>query len=92
MQAYERRWEAPPKVEFALDSPLEGAGFELSVPRDRDGGFHSSSRPGPFPKRTDGPNVSRSAQNLPCPRGLSRRKLHRSRGETRPLRRLAGLA
>jgi len=23
----------PPKVRFARDSPLEGAGFELSVPR-----------------------------------------------------------
>jgi len=26
------RWDAPPKVEFATDSPLEGDGFEPSVP------------------------------------------------------------
>ena len=27
------RWDAPPKVRFATDSPLEGDGFEPSVPR-----------------------------------------------------------
>jgi|HubBroStandDraft_3_1064219.scaffolds.fasta_scaffold203647_2 hypothetical protein len=27
------RWDAPPKVRFARDSPLEGDGFEPSVPR-----------------------------------------------------------
>ena len=26
-------WDAPPKLRFAIDSPLEGAGFEPSVPR-----------------------------------------------------------
>jgi hypothetical protein len=26
------RWDAPPKVRFARDSPLEGNGFEPSVP------------------------------------------------------------
>jgi hypothetical protein len=30
-----RRWDAPPKVRFAIDSPLEGDGFELSVPGRR---------------------------------------------------------
>jgi hypothetical protein len=28
-----------PKVRFAVDSPLEGAGFEPSVPRITDDGF-----------------------------------------------------
>src|SRR5437868_6833026 len=28
----DHRWDAPPKVRFATDSPLEGAGFEPSVP------------------------------------------------------------
>jgi hypothetical protein len=28
---------------FAMDSPLEGAGFEPSVPRDSDDGFRSNS-------------------------------------------------
>ena len=27
------RWGAPPKIRFALDSPLERNGFEPSVPR-----------------------------------------------------------
>src|ERR1700730_6611215 len=27
-----RRWDSPPKIRFAPDSPLEGAGFEPSVP------------------------------------------------------------
>jgi hypothetical protein len=27
------RWDAPSKVRFAMDSPLEGSGFEPSVPR-----------------------------------------------------------
>ena len=26
------RWDSPPKIKFAPDSPLEGEGFELSVP------------------------------------------------------------
>jgi hypothetical protein len=30
------RWDAPAKVRFARDSPLEGRGFELSVPRGTD--------------------------------------------------------
>jgi hypothetical protein len=29
-----RRWDAPPKVRFAIDSPLEGEGFEPSVPHE----------------------------------------------------------
>jgi hypothetical protein len=29
----DRRWHAAPKVGFAVDSPLEGNGFENSVPR-----------------------------------------------------------
>ena len=35
------RWDAPPKVRFATDSPLEGTGFEPSVPR-RDGIFETA--------------------------------------------------
>jgi hypothetical protein len=27
------RWDSPPKIRFAPDSPLEQAGFELPVPR-----------------------------------------------------------
>jgi hypothetical protein len=33
----------PAPVRFASDSPLEGDGFELSVPRHRDGGFRSQA-------------------------------------------------
>jgi hypothetical protein len=29
-------WAAPPKIRFAIDSPLEGAGFEPSVPHRSD--------------------------------------------------------
>ena len=39
-------------------SPVEGEGFELSVPSDR-GWSRSGSRPKSFSKKTDGPNVSR---------------------------------
>jgi len=28
----DHRWDAPPKVRFATDSPLEESGFEPSVP------------------------------------------------------------
>ena len=28
------RWDSPPKIKFAPDSPLEEAGFEPSVPRE----------------------------------------------------------
>ncbi len=31
------------EIEFAPDSPLEGDGFEPSVPRDKDDRFHSTS-------------------------------------------------
>jgi hypothetical protein len=31
----QRRWEGPAKVGFATDSPVEGNGFEHSVPRLR---------------------------------------------------------
>src|SRR5712671_41393 len=39
------------KVRFALDSPLERAGFEPSVPRDRDDGFRSNSPARRLPER-----------------------------------------
>jgi hypothetical protein len=38
-------------VRFALDSPLEGDGFEPSVPRDRDDGFRSNSPARLLPER-----------------------------------------
>jgi hypothetical protein len=34
-----------PKVRFAQDSPLEGDGFEPSVPRQKDNAFRASSFP-----------------------------------------------
>ena len=34
-----------PKVRFAMDSPLEGEGFEPSVPRQKDNAFRDSSFP-----------------------------------------------
>jgi hypothetical protein len=40
--------EAPPKVRFASDSPLEGDGFEPSVPPERKA----------FPKALDDPPAS----------------------------------
>jgi hypothetical protein len=30
------RWDSPPKIRFAPDSPLEGTGFEPSVPLPRE--------------------------------------------------------
>jgi hypothetical protein len=35
-------WDAPPKVRFAPDAPLEEEGFEPSVPRKRDKGFETA--------------------------------------------------
>src|SRR3984893_18536028 len=31
----QRKWDSSPKIRFALDSPLEGSGFEPSVPLPR---------------------------------------------------------
>src|SRR5712671_3817822 len=39
------RWDSSPKIRFALDSPLEGDGFEPSVPRQKDNAFRDSSFP-----------------------------------------------
>jgi hypothetical protein len=36
------RGDPPPKIRFAPDSPLEGDGFELSVPRERGHRFELS--------------------------------------------------
>jgi len=33
--AVDHRWDSPPKIRFAPDSPREGGGFEPSVPRSR---------------------------------------------------------
>ena len=38
------RWDSPPKVRFAADSPLEGAGFEPSVPRPTVSSGHLGAR------------------------------------------------
>ena len=38
-----RRRIVPARNRKFADSPLEGAGFELSVPRDSDDGFRSNS-------------------------------------------------
>ena len=40
----DHRWEPPRKLGFALDSPLEGDGFELSVPRQKDSVFEAPSQ------------------------------------------------
>src|ERR1700732_2092741 len=37
------RWDSPPKIRFAPDSPLEGTGFEPSVPRQEKWSMPSSS-------------------------------------------------
>ena len=36
------------EIEFAPDSPLEGSGFELSVPRQMGNGFEALSETGPI--------------------------------------------
>jgi hypothetical protein len=36
---------SPEKVRFAPDSPLEGSGFEPSVPRQKDNAFEASPAP-----------------------------------------------
>jgi hypothetical protein len=43
-----------PWVEFARDSPLEGSGFELSVPRQIGNGFEALSETGPIGCRRSG--------------------------------------
>ena len=37
-----QRRHAPLKLRFARDSPLEGSGFEPSVPRQKDNAFRDS--------------------------------------------------
>ena len=51
---------------FTVDSPLEGDGFEPSVPRDRDDGFCSNS-PSPIlsPKETHGQSPLAGAEARP---------------------------
>src|SRR5256886_15039562 len=39
----QRTWDSSPKIRFALDSPLEGTGFEPSVPRQEKWSMPSSS-------------------------------------------------
>jgi hypothetical protein len=41
-------------VRFATDSPLEGSGFELSVPRQIGNGFEALSETGPIGYRRRG--------------------------------------
>src|SRR3984893_1217383 len=48
------RWDSPPKIRFAPDSPLEGDGFELSVPQQIRSRFRDNS-----PVSRDGLTVSR---------------------------------
>jgi hypothetical protein len=50
-----------PGVQFAVDSPLEGDGFELSVPRRIGNGFEISSETGPIEHR-----AAVSSENLPA--------------------------
>src|SRR6516225_9640939 len=40
-----------PEFTAVTDSPLEGSGFELVVPREMDGGFEASSELGEHPRR-----------------------------------------
>ena len=69
----QRKWDSSPKIRFALDSPLEGDGFEPSVPgtkepvfvaegelRDRTG----AAKKGCFLCGTDGSNPSPPAESL----------------------------
>ena len=42
------------EVRFAMDSPLEGSGFELSVPRQMGNGFEALSETGPIGYRRRG--------------------------------------
>jgi hypothetical protein len=60
------RWDSPPKIKFAPDSPLEGGGFEPSVPQQIRSLFETArpvshhgliSRPG-----TDGSNPPPSSR------------------------------
>src|SRR5580692_10804616 len=74
------RWDSPPKIRFAPDSPLEGDGFEPSVPgtkepvsvaegelRDRTG----AAKKGCFLCGTDGSNPSPSSKESANFRSLS---------------------
>ena len=47
------RWDAPPKVRFARDSPLEGGGFEPSVPAEPE--TPPRARPSGFPRPAASP-------------------------------------
>jgi hypothetical protein len=50
------RWRGHdlPRIKFAADSPLEGSGFELSVPRQMGNGFEALSETGPIGYRRGG--------------------------------------
>jgi hypothetical protein len=54
------RFPHPPGVRFALDSPLEGNGFEPPVPREVGSGFEASAELGPVDRR-----LSRSRRSPP---------------------------
>src|ERR1700694_5683871 len=56
--------DSPPKVRFAVDSPLEGDGFEPSVPRKKDNVFRACARstsPSDAARGTEGSNPSPSS-------------------------------
>ena len=55
---------------FAADSPLEGNGFELPVPRDIGGGFEASAELWPIGRRRGG--IIRAAVGLGKPIELLR--------------------
>jgi hypothetical protein len=65
------RWDFAPKVRFALDSPLEGNGFELPVPREIGSGFEASAELGPIDRRRGG--IIRAVVGLGKPIELLRR-------------------
>jgi len=64
------RWDSSPKIRFAQDSPLEGDGFEPSVPYKKQPflaapvrfrNSPSATKTGPFVPGTDGSNPSPSS-------------------------------
>ena len=74
---HRHRWDSPPRIRFAPDSPVEGDGFEPSVPHKkqpslaapvRSRNSPSATKTGSFVPGTDGSNPSPSTGES-CPNG-----------------------
>jgi len=70
-----RRLLLPVRLPPEMDSPVEGAGFKLPVPRKKGEGFETAFRVAARSNNKNGPDADRSVQGaLPLPRQLRGRR------------------